>query len=82
MVEETGTFRVDVELENPAAPGPRHIVHAAMIDTGAELSWFPASILDSRRSESQGRPRAQATHRRWSGARRNRGLETGQQRNG
>jgi predicted aspartyl protease len=47
MVDDMGTFRVDVELENPGIPGPRQVVHSAMIDTGAELSWFPASILES-----------------------------------
>jgi hypothetical protein len=47
LAEHLGTFRVDVEIENPAAPGPRRTVHAAMIDTGAELSWFPSDILDA-----------------------------------
>jgi len=71
MVEEMGTFRVDVELENPAAPGPRHIVHAAMIDTGAELSWFPASILDSlgiqRRHRRRFRQVSGTVLERWTG---------------
>jgi len=47
MVDDMGTFRIEVELENPAAPGERRVVHSALIDTGAELSWFPAAILES-----------------------------------
>jgi predicted aspartyl protease len=46
MGPEMGTFRVDVEVENTARPGPRHVVRAALIDTGAELSWFPAELLE------------------------------------
>jgi predicted aspartyl protease len=46
-MSDMGTFRVEVEIENPASPGPRVAVHDVLVDTGAELSWFPASILDS-----------------------------------
>ena len=46
MLDDMGTFRVDVEIENPRQPGTRTIVRAALVDTGAELSWFPAPILD------------------------------------
>ena len=42
---EMGTFRVDVEIENPALPGSRRQLHAVLVDTGAELSWFPAETL-------------------------------------
>lgn len=47
MSEPMGTFRTDVEVENPNRPGDRRLVRAALVDTGAALSWFPATILDS-----------------------------------
>lgn len=46
-MDDMGTFRVDVQLENPAAPGPRRSVSGVLVDTGAELSWFPAPVLES-----------------------------------
>lgn len=45
MADTMGTFRIDVELENPATPGLRVAVGNVLIDTGAELSWFPADVL-------------------------------------
>lgn len=47
MRDEMGTFRVDIEIENPARPGERRTVRAALVDSGAELSWVPASTLES-----------------------------------
>jgi predicted aspartyl protease len=47
MSDEMGTFRADVELENPARPGGRRALRGVLVDTGAELSWFPASVLES-----------------------------------
>jgi len=44
---DVGTFRIDVEVENPARPGKRAVAHSVLVDTGAELSWFPATILES-----------------------------------
>ena len=46
MADEMGAFRVDVEIENPARPGERRMLKAALVDTGAELSWIPASLLE------------------------------------
>jgi predicted aspartyl protease len=45
MVDTMGTFRIDVELEHPATIGQRAVLHNVLVDTGAELSWFPASVL-------------------------------------
>lgn len=45
-MKEMGTLRVDVELENPARPGIRRALNA-VVDTGAELSWFPGEVLES-----------------------------------
>lgn len=47
MPDDMGTFRTHVELENPAAPGPRQQVTGVLVDTGAELSCFPAPVLEA-----------------------------------
>ena len=44
---EMGTFRIDVEIENPARPGERRRMANVLVDTGAELSWFPSHILET-----------------------------------
>jgi predicted aspartyl protease len=43
---EMGTFRVDVEVRNPLTPNERRLIRQALVDTGAELSWFPRAILE------------------------------------
>lgn len=47
MRDEMGTFRVDVEIENPARPGERRPLTSVLVDTGAELSWVPGELLES-----------------------------------
>ena len=47
MPDEMGSFRVDVEIENPAHPGDRRTVRSVLVDTGAELSWVPKTVLES-----------------------------------
>src|SRR5213078_5168921 len=47
MRDEMGTFRVDVEIENPARPGERRTLNSVLVDTGAEFSWVPAEVLES-----------------------------------
>ena len=47
MPGDMGTFRVDVEIENPARPGERRTLTSVLVDTGAELSWMPAATLES-----------------------------------
>ena len=47
MRDDMGTFRVDVEIENPARPGDRRTLQAVLVDTGAELSWVPTDLLDA-----------------------------------
>jgi len=47
MRAEMGTFRIDVVVENPARPGERRTVQSVLVDTGAELSWIPAEVLDA-----------------------------------
>ena len=41
------TCRTDVELENPAQAGERRLVSNVLVDTGSELSWIPAPVLES-----------------------------------
>lgn len=47
MTDEMGTFRTDVEVANPAQPLKREVIRTVLVDTGAELSWFPAPVLKS-----------------------------------
>src|SRR5437764_13797153 len=47
MPDDMGTFRVDVEIENPARPGERRALRSVLVDTGAELSWVPTEVLES-----------------------------------
>lgn len=46
MRDDMGSFRVSVEVENPRLPGVRRTLESVLIDTGAELSWFPAALLE------------------------------------
>jgi predicted aspartyl protease len=57
MRDDMGTFRIDVVVENPAHPGARRTVHSVLVDTGAELSWIPAEVLDTLRIERYARSR-------------------------
>jgi clan AA aspartic protease len=47
MADEMGSFRVDIEIENPSRPGDKREVRSVLVDTGAELSWIPAPVLES-----------------------------------
>jgi len=47
MAKDMGTFRVDIELENPALPGDKRTLKSVLVDTGAMLSWVPAAVLES-----------------------------------
>lgn len=45
-MSDMGTFRIEVEVENPARRGERRRVTGVLVDTGAELSSFPGDVLD------------------------------------
>ena len=47
MTGNMGSFRIDVELESTTRPGARRTVRALLVETGSELSWIPADILES-----------------------------------
>jgi len=71
MSDEMGTFRVDVGIENPARPGERRTLKSVLVDTGAELSWVPAEVLESlgveRRSKWRFRQADGTILERWTG---------------
>ena len=66
-----GTFRTDIELENPAQPGERLRVQSLLVDTGSELSWVPSAILESlgisRRKRLRFRQATGTIVERWTG---------------
>ena len=47
MTEVMGTVRIDIELENRSGHGPRRGVAGVLVDTGSELSWVPAPVLEA-----------------------------------
>lgn len=71
MSDEMGTFRIDIEIENPRLPGPRRALRSVLVDTGAELSWVPGEVLESlgieRRSRWRFRQADGTVLERWTG---------------
>lgn len=47
MSDPMGTFRIDLEMENPLHPGRRRVVSGVLVGTGASSSWIPTRILES-----------------------------------
>jgi predicted aspartyl protease len=47
MSDEMGLLRTDVEIESHTRPGERRLLRQVLVDTGAELSWAPAPVLES-----------------------------------
>lgn len=72
MSLDMGTFRVDIEIENPARPGTRRTIDGVLVDTGAELSCVPSDVLDSLGIERYSRWRFRQADgtvlERWTGA--------------
>src|SRR2546423_3744198 len=46
MSDTMGSFRTSVEIANPATPDARRLLENVLVDTGAELSWFPGALLE------------------------------------
>ncbi|HLB35495.1 MAG TPA: hypothetical protein VJL31_02920 [Gemmatimonadales bacterium] len=71
MASEMGTFRIDIEIENPRRPGELRTLRSVLVDTGAELSWMPAHVLESlgieRRSQWRFRQADGTVLERWTG---------------
>ena len=72
MPVDMGTFRVDIEIENPAQPGPRRQLQGVLVDTGAELSWVPSDVLEALGVDRYSRWRFRQANgtvlERWTGA--------------
>lgn len=47
MTDDMGSFRTDVEIANPGKRDLRARLSEVLVDTGAELSWFPQATLES-----------------------------------
>ena len=47
MIDDMGTFRTTIEIENPARLGERTALRDVLVDTGAELTWIPARVLET-----------------------------------
>ena len=46
MSTEMGTFRTTIFIENPLRRGERRELPDTLVDTGAELTWAPTSMLE------------------------------------
>lgn len=44
-MDDMGTFRTTMAIENPSNRGPRHVIEGALVETGAELIWVPSRAL-------------------------------------
>jgi len=70
-MDEMGSFRIDIEIESLTTAGKRRLIRSVLVDTGAELSWFPAQILESlgieRRKQWRFRQADGSVLERWSG---------------
>jgi len=71
MPSQMGTFRIDIEIENPRFPGARRTIRSVLVDTGAELSWIPGDVLESlqieRRNQWRFRQADGTVLERWTG---------------
>jgi predicted aspartyl protease len=47
MSDDLGTFRIEAAVGTIGAPDNRRTVDGVLVDTGSELSWFPADVLES-----------------------------------
>jgi clan AA aspartic protease len=41
-----GVTHVDIAMRNPREPSRRSTVRGVMVDTGSELTWVPATVLE------------------------------------
>jgi predicted aspartyl protease len=59
IMTDMGIFRTDIEIENHARRGEKHLLRGVLVDTGAEYSWAPAKVLVSLGIERRKRRRFQ-----------------------
>jgi predicted aspartyl protease len=71
MIDDMGSFRIDIEIENNAAPSVRRELRSVLVDTGAELSCFPTNLLEElgieRRAKRLFRQADGSVLERWTG---------------
>jgi predicted aspartyl protease len=72
MSDDMGTFRITVEIANPEDPHEqRRSINDVLVDTGAEYSVFPATVLDElgvvRRRQTTFRQADGSSFTRWMG---------------
>jgi hypothetical protein len=46
MSDDMGLLRADVEIESPLREGDRRLLRDVLVDTGAELTWALATVLE------------------------------------
>ena len=46
-MSDMGTFHISVSVESLVRPGDRSTLDGLLVDTGSELSWIPAPVLDA-----------------------------------
>ena len=46
-MDDMGTFRTTIQIENPLRRGVTAELPNTLVDTGAELTWAPRSVLES-----------------------------------
>jgi predicted aspartyl protease len=46
MPDDMGIFRTDVEIESHTRPGDKRLLRGVLVDSGAEYSWVPATVLE------------------------------------
>jgi predicted aspartyl protease len=51
VADDMGILRTDVEIESHTRPGVRRLLRNVIVDSGAELSWAPAEVLEGLGSE-------------------------------
>ncbi len=71
-MDDMGTFKIDIELENPAVRGVTRRVERLLVDTGSELTWVPAAELEAlgiaREEERRFRQASGSVLQRWVGS--------------
>ena len=46
-MDDVGTLRTTVAIENPLCRGERQVLPDTLVDTGAELTWAPTAVLEA-----------------------------------
>lgn len=70
-MDDMGSFRIDIDIENMVTPGERRRIRSVLVDTGAELSCLPSVDLEAlgirRRRQRRFRQADGTVLERWTG---------------